>query len=87
MLHGLSENKGFCNKDCSANEVCLNNNIDLLQINSKYKCITGYYDSFHKCESLATEKNLLFYYDSDHGHANIVINVINYNFFCIFSFY
>ena len=79
MLHGLSENKGFCNKRCNDLEICLSDNHDLLHINSQFKCITGYYNSFHHCFDYSTENTKIFYYDCLHGMANIVLDVINYN--------
>ena len=79
MLHGLSENKGFCNKECYSNEVCLRSNLDLLDIRSKFKCKTGFYENYHRCENYDNEEERVFYYNADQDPANIVIKVSQYN--------
>ena len=83
-IHGLAENKGFCNKECSYGEsspICLNNNYDLLHLQSKFKCKSGYFDIFYNCDLRddSKEKKNVFLYNHDQGPANIVMDVINYN--------
>ena len=82
MIHGLSTNKGFCNRLCgngAGDPICLNNNQDLLNIKSGFKCKTGYYENYHTCESYSTETSRVFGYNSHQSPANIVLDVINYN--------
>ena len=81
MLHGISENKGFCNKRCgggASDPICLSNNYDLLHLKSSFRCKTGYYESFLNCEDWNKEKNYVFKFDANQGPYNIVIDVINY---------
>ena len=83
-MHGLAENKGFCNQRCYNGEndpICLNNNHDLLHLREKFQCKSGYFDIFYNCDKLDDEKeqNNVFLYNHDHGPANIVMDMINYN--------
>ena len=83
-MHGLAENKGFCNQKCYNREndpICLNNNHDLLHLREKFQCKSGYFDIFYNCDKLDDEKeqNNVFLYNHDHGPANIVMDMINYN--------
>ena len=88
MYHGLSESKGFCSKTCEGddNEVnnhpfCLSNNEDLLNLRTKFRCKSGYYRIFYNCDEsdIEKEKKTVFHYNHDHGPANIVLDLINYN--------
>jgi hypothetical protein len=83
-MHGLAENKGFCNKDCvnsNSQPFCLNNNDDLLHLRERFKCKSGHYDIFYNCDNvdISEQKKNVFLYNHDNGPANIVMDVINYN--------
>ena len=83
ILSGLSENKGFCNTECSNSvgaPICLSTNHDLLHFRGKFQCQEDYYPIFYNCDKKGEgEKFRVIRYAGDEGPANIVINVINYN--------
>ena len=81
---GLSEKKGFCNKQCSGGDdkpICLTNNHDLLHLRTNFKCKSGYFEIFNNCDKsdIEDEKKHVFLYHWKHGPANIKMDVINYN--------
>jgi hypothetical protein len=80
MIHGLNNNKGICNYDCTtfSSTLCLDENHELLTLTNNYKCKdeTTYYDTFYKCEGL-NEQNVLFY-SHKFTPGNIVIVLSKY---------
>ena len=83
-MYGLSETKGFCNSNCydaPSKPICLSNNIDLINLRSKFQCQSGYFGIFHNCDKddIEVEKNNVIYFNHDQGFANIIMDVINYN--------
>ena len=84
MYHGLSESKGFCYKTCEngpSAPKCLSNNDDLLNLRTKFQCKSGYYEIYYNCDisNDELEKKTVFHYNHDHGPANIVLDLIEYN--------
>ena len=84
MIYGLGDRKGFCNKACNNDnneKECLSKGEDLLVLNEKFECKTGFYNMFYKCEdeSLEEQKKNIFYYDPHYNPANIFLDVRHYN--------
>ena len=82
-IYGLGDRKGFCNKICIDNEICLNKGINLTLIESYFKCKETdiYYNMFYKCEKLdlSEQKKNIFYFDPHYYPANIVLDVRHKN--------
>ena len=78
---GLGDRKGFCNRDCDANTVCMDENSELLNLKENFTCNNNYYNMFYYCESAAVDdkNNNIFYYDPNYSPANIVLDMRMYN--------